>query len=66
MRSILPPDYRPSEDEAFMNENQREYFRQKLLNWRSELIRDSVETRRDLENGERGGSESHGDPHPHP
>ena len=27
---VLPPDYRPSEDEPFMNERQRMYFRQKL------------------------------------
>lgn len=28
---LLPPDYRPSEDEEFMNPLMREYFRQKLL-----------------------------------
>ncbi len=38
---LLPPDYRPSEDEEFMNPLMREYFRQKLLRWRSELLRDS-------------------------
>lgn len=31
---ILPPDYRPSADEEYMNEMQLEYFRQKLLNWK--------------------------------
>jgi DnaK suppressor protein len=36
--------YRPSEDEEFMNERQREYFKQKLLNWREELLRESRET----------------------
>ena len=40
----LPPDYRPSEDEPFMNERQRAYFRQKLLAWRDELLRESKET----------------------
>ncbi|MDE1897435.1 MAG: RNA polymerase-binding protein DksA, partial [Rhodospirillales bacterium] len=30
----LPPDYRPSDDEEFMNPMQTEYFRQKLLRWR--------------------------------
>lgn len=41
---VLPPDYRPSEDEPFMNEYQRLYFRQKLLNWREEIIRQTKET----------------------
>ena len=44
IRPTLPPDYRPSEDEPFMSEMQREYFRQKLLNWREELLRDSSQT----------------------
>ena len=30
--------YRPSDDEPFMNERQREYFRRKLLNWKLSLI----------------------------
>lgn len=42
--TLLPPDYRPSEDEEFMNPLQKEYFRQKLLNWRAELLRESTET----------------------
>jgi DnaK suppressor protein len=41
---LLPPDYRPSDDEEFMNPVMREYFRQKLLRWRAELIKDSTET----------------------
>ena len=44
MRPMLPPDYRPSEEEPFMNPVQREYFRRKLLAWRSELLQDSNET----------------------
>ena len=44
MRPTLPPDYRPSEDEDFMNPLQLEYFRQKLLRWRSELLAESTET----------------------
>lgn len=51
MTITLPPDYRPSEDEPFMNELQREYFRQKLLRWRSELLRDSDETLQSLQEG---------------
>lgn len=41
---VLPEDYRPSEDEPFMNEYQRLYFRQKLLNWKEEIIRQTKET----------------------
>lgn len=44
MSPLLPPDYRPSEDEPFMNDMQLEYFRLKLLRWRSELLEDSTET----------------------
>ncbi|RMD89039.1 MAG: RNA polymerase-binding protein DksA [Alphaproteobacteria bacterium] len=40
----LPPDYRPSPDEEFMNERQREYFRRKLLKWREDILRESKET----------------------
>jgi DnaK suppressor protein len=38
------PDYRPSEDEAFMNQRQLEYFRRKLLAWKDEILRESRET----------------------
>jgi RNA polymerase-binding transcription factor len=44
MRPTLPPDYRPSETEQFMNPLQLEYFRQKLLRWRAELLAESSET----------------------
>ena len=37
-------DYRPSEDEEFMNERQLEYFKQKLLNWKEDILRESRET----------------------
>jgi DnaK suppressor protein len=49
MRATLPEDYRPSEDEEFMNPLQVEYFRQKLLRWRLELLADSAETLRSLQ-----------------
>ncbi len=51
MTVTLPPEYRPSEDEPFMNETQREYFRQKLLKWRAELLRESDETLQHLQEG---------------
>jgi DnaK suppressor protein len=41
---IVPVGYRPSEDEPFMNERQIEYFRQKLLNWKDDILRESRET----------------------
>lgn len=41
---VLPRDYRPSEDEPFMNERQRAYFRLKLLDWRDEILRQTRET----------------------
>jgi DnaK suppressor protein len=44
MRPLLPPDYRPKDDEPFMNPMQREYFRQKLLAWKDELMRETSET----------------------
>ena len=37
-------EYRPSEDEEFMNPKQLEYFKQKLLNWKDDLLRESRET----------------------
>jgi DnaK suppressor protein len=51
MTVTLPPDYRPREDEQFMNEYQTEYFRQKLLRWRGELLRESDETLQHLQEG---------------
>ena len=36
--------YRPSEDEEFMSERQLEYFKQKLLDWKEEILRESRET----------------------
>ncbi len=44
MLITLPPDYRPSDDEAFMNPRQLAYFRQKLLRWRQDLLREAGET----------------------
>ncbi|MDP1739410.1 MAG: RNA polymerase-binding protein DksA [Caulobacter sp.] len=37
-------DYRPTDDEPFMNERQLEYFKQKLMNWKDEILRESRET----------------------
>ncbi|MCS6933323.1 MAG: RNA polymerase-binding protein DksA [Acetobacteraceae bacterium] len=51
MLVTLPPDYRPSEDEPFMNDLQLAYFRQKLLRWRAELLREAGETLSSLGQG---------------
>ena len=48
---ILPPDYRPSADEEYMNEMQLEYIRQKLLNWKKSLIGQSKDTLDELRQG---------------
>jgi DnaK suppressor protein len=56
MLVTLPPDYRPSPAEEFMNPLQLEYFRQKLLRWRAELLREAGETLTSL--GEGGISEA--------
>jgi len=37
-------EYRPSEDEPFMSERQIEYFKQKLLGWKEDILRESRET----------------------
>ena len=51
--TFLPDDYTPAEDEPFMNEKQTEYFRRKLLNWRSEILEDSRDTIESMKDGTR-------------
>ena len=34
----LPDDYRPSADEEFMNPLQQEYFRQRLWDWKKQIL----------------------------
>ena len=41
---VKTDDYRPSEDEEFMNERQLAYFKQKLLDWKDDILRESRET----------------------
>lgn len=48
---ILPPDYKPTPDEEYMNDLQVEYFRQKLLNWKKSLVNQSEDTLEDLRQG---------------
>nr|WP_244500087.1 RNA polymerase-binding protein DksA [Methyloceanibacter superfactus] len=56
-KKTLPEDYRPSEDEPFMSDEQRAYFRRKLLNWRDEILRSTKETLQHLQDD----SEQHAD-----
>ena len=44
--------YCPTEDEPYMNQNQREYFRRKLVSWRDDILRGSNETLRQLKEEE--------------
>ncbi len=41
---VLPPNYRPSEDEPFMNGMHRAYFRKRLIEWKDEILRQTRET----------------------
>lgn len=42
-------NYRPTEKEPFMNERQREYFRDKLMNWREDILKEAKETLQHLQ-----------------
>jgi DnaK suppressor protein len=48
---ILTDDkiYRPNDKEPFMNDRQREYFRQKLLDWREDILKEAKETLQHLQ-----------------
>ena len=41
---LLPPDYKPTEKEDFMNPMMKEFFRKQLMDWRAELLKESSET----------------------
>jgi DnaK suppressor protein len=42
-------EYRPSENEPFMNPRQRDYFRHKLDAWKEDILRESRETLENLQ-----------------
>ncbi|MCG8440613.1 MAG: RNA polymerase-binding protein DksA [Caulobacterales bacterium] len=46
----FPDDYRPTEDEPFMNERMIVYFRRKLLSWRQDILSESRLTLANLQN----------------
>ena len=47
--AVAEADYRPTENEPFMNPRQREYFRRKLENWKDDILRESRETLENLQ-----------------
>ncbi|EJF88793.1 RNA polymerase-binding protein DksA [Bartonella tamiae] len=42
-------DYHPNEDEPFMNERQKAYFRAKLIAWKNDILREARETLENLQ-----------------
>ncbi len=53
-RKSSPDGYQPTDDEPFMNARQLDYFRQKLLDWRASILKDSHQTLQHLQtNNER-------------
>ena len=62
--------YRPSDDEPFMNDRQRDHFRRKLVGWREDILRESRETLAALQSenenhpdvADRASSENTGEP----
>jgi DnaK suppressor protein len=54
---VIEDGYKPSDDESFMNERQKEYFRRKLILWRESILAESKETLAALQNE----SENHPD-----
>lgn len=51
--TILDANYRPADDEPFMNGRQTEYFRRKLLDWKADLMEDTKETIEGMQEGAR-------------
>ncbi len=51
--TVLDSDYKPAEDEPFMNDRQVEYFRRKLIEWKSQLLSDSKDTVTGMQEGTR-------------
>jgi len=54
---VISDGYRPTDDEPFMNDRQKEYFRRKLIAWRESILAESKETLAALQNE----SENHPD-----
>ena len=48
-KTKLPKNYKPTQKEKFMNAKMKEYFRLKLINWKSELLKESSQTLSNLQ-----------------
>ena len=46
----LPKNYKPTHKEKFMNAKMKEYFRQKLVSWKKDLLKESSQTLNNLQN----------------
>ena len=46
----LPKNYKPTQKEKFMNAKMKEYFRQKLVGWKKDLLKESSQTLNNLQN----------------
>ncbi|MEL6364132.1 MAG: RNA polymerase-binding protein DksA [Pseudomonadota bacterium] len=44
MSNVTMDEYRPSDDEPFMSDRQLRYFRQKLLDWKADILAESQMT----------------------
>src|ERR1700754_4048102 len=42
--TVIEEGYRPTDDEPFMNERQKEYFRRKLVRWKGDILKEAQET----------------------
>ena len=45
----LSKNYKPTQKEKFMNAKMKEYFKQKLLNWKNDLLKESYQTLNNLQ-----------------
>ena len=46
----LPKNYKPTQKEKFMNAKMKEYFKQKLVSWKKDLLKESSQTLNNLQN----------------
>ena len=44
MSELIDLNYKPTDDEPFMNERQKAYFRSKLVNWKNDILKEARET----------------------
>ena len=50
IKTKLPKNYKPTQKEKFMNAKMKEYFRQKLVSWKKDLLKESSQTLNNLQN----------------